>query len=256
VFTGPDRDRWVLKGATALLARLGPAARHTADVDLFDQVGNLDAAEAALRAAVMTDVNDFFRFTLIPGRPVADRGAARRVPVTAFLGVTRFAQFHVDLVTDVRMTGVPDDVGPLLPIELPGLPRVTYRTYPLEDHIADKVCALLELHPRALGTAQPSTRYRDLADLAAIARRATVDARRLAAALLSEATRRALDLPDHIAVPTEAGWSAGYARVARDIRWLPDRTVDAALETVGRFIDPVLGGLAEGLWNHDILAWE
>jgi hypothetical protein len=70
----------------------GPAARHTVDVDLFDQVGNLDAAEAALRAAVTTDVGDFFRFTLNPGRPVADRGVARRVPVTAFLGATRFAR--------------------------------------------------------------------------------------------------------------------------------------------------------------------
>ena len=68
----------------------------------------------------------------------------------------RCAQFHIDLVTNVRMTGVPDDVGPLLPIELPGLPRVTYRAYPLEDHIADKVCALLEAHPRASGTRSPA----------------------------------------------------------------------------------------------------
>jgi lambda repressor-like predicted transcriptional regulator len=97
---------------------------------------------------------------------------------------------------------------------------------------------------------------RDLADLAAIARKAAVDAHGLAAALHSEATRRELDLANHIAVPTEAGWTAGYARVAREIRWLPDRTVDAALETVGRFIDPVLGGLASGSWNHDTLAWE
>jgi hypothetical protein len=83
-----------------------------------------------------------------------------------------------------------------------------------------------------------------------------VDAHGLAAALHSEATRRELDLANHIAVPTEAGWTAGYARVAGEIRWLPDRTVDAALETVGRFIDPVLGGLASGSWNHDTLAWE
>jgi hypothetical protein len=257
VFTASDSERWVLKGATALLARLGPAARHTVDVDLFDQAGDLDAAEAALRVAVTTDVGDFFRFTLSPGRSVADRGVGRRVPVTAFLGATRFAEFHVDLVTDLRMTGILDDVGPLPPIELPGLPRVTYRAYPLEDHIADKVCALLELHPRASGPAQPSTRYRDLADLAAVARQATVDASRLAGALRSEAARRGLDLPDRISVPTEAGWTAGYARVAREIRWLPDRTVDAALETVGRFIDPLLGGgLAGGSWNHGTLAWE
>jgi predicted nucleotidyltransferase component of viral defense system len=50
VFSGPDSDRWVLKGATALLARLGGDARHTVDVDLYDRSGNLDEAE--LRSAL------------------------------------------------------------------------------------------------------------------------------------------------------------------------------------------------------------
>jgi predicted nucleotidyltransferase component of viral defense system len=52
VFSGPDSDRWVLKGATALLARLGGDARHTVDVDLYDRSGNLDEAELALRSAL------------------------------------------------------------------------------------------------------------------------------------------------------------------------------------------------------------
>jgi predicted nucleotidyltransferase component of viral defense system len=47
----PDPTRWVLKGGTAMLARLGADARHTRDIDLLTRVGDLDEAERALRSA-------------------------------------------------------------------------------------------------------------------------------------------------------------------------------------------------------------
>ena len=50
-----DSDRWVLKGATAMLARFGVRARHTLDIDLYRQQGTLDEAENALRAAASVD---------------------------------------------------------------------------------------------------------------------------------------------------------------------------------------------------------
>ena len=67
VFLAPDRERWVLKGAAALLARLHARARHTLDLDLYREDSGLDEAEAALRAAAGLDMGDFFRFTLSPG---------------------------------------------------------------------------------------------------------------------------------------------------------------------------------------------
>jgi len=51
VFTAPDAERWVLKGATALLARLD-VARHSKDVDLSCQsTVDLREAERAFRSA-------------------------------------------------------------------------------------------------------------------------------------------------------------------------------------------------------------
>ena len=47
---GAEPEAWVLKGAAALLARLGGSARHTLDVDLYRPAARLDEAEAALRA--------------------------------------------------------------------------------------------------------------------------------------------------------------------------------------------------------------
>ncbi len=250
-----DGDAWVLKGATAMLARLEGQARHTVDIDLYRRSGGLGDAEQALRKAAQVDLGDYFRFELRPAEPIAQGGRAVRVPVVAYVGVTEFARFHVDLVTDVAMTGTPDEVSPLVPIELPGVTRATYRAYPVPDHMADKVCGLLEMHQRIDGPALPSTRYRDLADLATFAHTATVKAAALTVALESETRRRRLELPDRLSTPTDPGWPAGYARVARDAPGLEERTLDAAMATVGRFIDPVLSGQANGRWEPATQRW-
>lgn len=121
VFLAPDGERWVLKGAAALLARLHGRTRHTLDLDLYREKSGLDDAEAALRAAAALEVGDFFRFTLSPGRPITQTGAVRRVPVVAYLGATEFASFHVDLIVGIAMTGEPDDGPPLVAVGLLGL---------------------------------------------------------------------------------------------------------------------------------------
>ncbi|HYM44994.1 MAG TPA: nucleotidyl transferase AbiEii/AbiGii toxin family protein [Solirubrobacteraceae bacterium] len=250
-----DPERWVLKGATAMLARLGGHARHTRDIDLLSRTGSLDEAERALRAAAAVDFDDYFSFTLSPGRQIAQGAGAVRVNVVAFLGLREFARFHVDLVADLVMTGTPDTVSPLVPLDLPGLVSASYRAYPLADHLADKVCALLELHERSSGLKEPSTRFRDLADLAIFARTVIVDAAEVAVALSSEAERRGLTLPDRLATPTGRDWPRGYARVARDVPHLRERDLPSALATVGLFIDPVLAGKARGRWDLETLRW-
>lgn len=139
--------------------------------------------------------------------------------------------------------------------EFPGIGSIRYRAYPIVDHVADKVCALLELHPRAAGSAQASTRYRDLADLALIAHTLSVAADELRRAIDSEVRRRGIELPEVLAAPQASGWRTGYARVARDVPGLPERDLDAALATVRGFIDPVLAGTASGRWTPYSLAW-
>jgi Nucleotidyl transferase AbiEii toxin, Type IV TA system len=250
-----EPDAWVLKGATALLARLEGSARHTLDVDLYRRDARLEDAEAALRAVASADLGDYFRFTLDPGRRIAEGRATMRVPITAYLGATEFARFHVDLVSGVVMTGEPDDVPPLVSLDLPGIASIHYRAYPIADHIADKVCALVELHSRTGRPAQASTRYRDLADLAVIAHTQSLDVAALRTALTSESRRRGLQLPTALAAPDAAGWRTGYARVAKDVPGLAERDLDAALVTVKRFLDPVLGATASGRWRPEGQRW-
>ena len=255
VFTAEDSDRWVLKGATALLARLGGEGRHTVDIDLYNRRGDLDEAERALRGAASADVGDHFRFELGPGRRIAEGGIACRVRVACYLGATEFARFNVDLVAEVGMTGTPEPAESLSPVEVPGIARATYRLYPLADHIADKVLAMIERHPRGAAEPVASTRYRDLADLVVIARRYTVDAGDLSTALHAQARRRGIELPSRFRPPTGPTWSAGYGRVARDVPELHERDVDSAIETARTFVDPILEGRVSGQWDTQEMTW-
>ena len=68
----------------------------------------------------------------------------------------------------------PETAPPLVPVELSGVPRTSYRVYPIADHIADKICGLLERHLRSDGHTEQGTRYRALANLVTFAHSASV----------------------------------------------------------------------------------
>lgn len=242
---------WIVKGATALLARdLG--IRATIDVDVHRHAAR-DVAEAELRAAVVREIGDWFRFEIGPGRPVGDHGAGVRLPTSAYVGATAWASFHVDLVgADLRMTGEPDPVPSLVRVQMPGVEQHGYRAYPLVDHVADKVVATFQRY----GNQQvPSTRYRDLVDLVAIVAGATVEATGQFAALASEAGRRGVDLPQRFTVPDRSLWAPGYAAEASRSLLPMARTLDTALDVVRPFLDPLLDGSANGRWDPGGSQW-
>jgi hypothetical protein len=244
-------DGWVVKGAVALLARdLG--VRASIDIDVY-RAKSADAAEADLRAAAARDVGDWFRFEIGPRRAVADGAFGTRLPVTAYVGTTAWAKFHVDLVgSDLKMVGEPDAVSALAEVGMPDVSQRGYRAYPLVDHVADKVAATVQRY----GAAQrPSTRFRDLVDLVAIAQGASVDAQQQSRALRSEAERRAIVLPETFNVPDRALWESGYAAEAKRSLLTNAHTLDEALAVVRPFVDPVLGGTARGRWDHERGAW-
>jgi hypothetical protein len=235
-------DGWVVKGATALLAR-HIAVRHTIDIDMY-LAATIAQAERDLRNASGLDLGDWMRFEVGPGRPAAASGL--RLPVKATIGTTQWAAFHVDLVGEgIKMTGTPDDVPPLTPITIPGRKPATYRAYPLVDHVADKTCAILERH----GTDQlPSTRYKDLIDLVAMVTSIEVTAAEQGRALSTEAERRGIALPQRFTVPDRGLWEPNYAKAASRARNLSAQTLDQALAAVCPFLDPLLQHTASGRW--------
>ncbi len=244
-------EDWIVKGATALLAR-DIGVRATIDIDVYRAVARV-VAEAELRAAAAKDIGDWFSFEIAPSRPVADGAVGTRLPVTAYVGTTVWASFHVDLVgPDVRMTGEPEPVPPLARVAMPDVSQHGYRAYPLVDHVADKVIAMFELRgARRL----PSTRYKDLVDLVAIAISASVEAEAQLIALRAQAERREIDLPARFEVPDRALWEPGYAAEAGRSLLPAAETLDEALAIVAPFLDPLLDGSATGRWDSARRLW-
>ncbi len=244
-------EAWVIKGATALIAR-NIGVRGTIDVDIYREVSG-EVAERDLRLAAALDLGDWFRFELGAGQQMDD-GKGLRVPVTAYVGVTVWVEFRVDLVgSDVRMTGDADRVPPLAELLMPNVEQHGYRAYPLVDHIADKFAAILQRY----GDLQaPSTRYRDLVDLVSIVGAATVNAAAQQKALRSEAKRRGIVLPKRFDVPDRALWERGYAAEARRSLLTIGHTLDDALALVRPFIHALLDETAVGRWNPSAQRWE
>jgi hypothetical protein len=257
-FTGPDSQRWVLKGAGALLARL-PQARHSRDLDLAFLVpdservdDDLDEALESLQEAVDRDLGDHFRFEVLRVSPLQEAAKGRRLHLVAYLG-TRYAAFHVDVVVGTTMTGAPELAQPLTSVDIPGLVRPTYRLFPLADHIADKLCAIIEIHDQG-GAPRPSTRIKDLVDLALIASTQRPQARTLRHAVIGGCAHRRMRVPERFAVPDVEVWRAGYPAKAREAAGVvPDFA--EAVKLVAALLDPILAGTAAGVWNPKSASW-
>jgi Nucleotidyl transferase AbiEii toxin, Type IV TA system len=125
--------------------------------------------------------------------------------------------------------------------------------YPVVDHVADKVMAILQRYGE---TQAPSTRYKDLVDLVAILSEAPIEVNSQRTALLSEGKRRDVALPVRFDVPHRELWDRGYASEAGRSLLPIARTLDEALAIVRAFLDPVLSGNAEGVWNPKSGRWE
>lgn len=83
-------DGWVVKGATALLAR-DIGVRGTLDIDLYREAGR-EAAEDELRLAAAMDIGDWLTFEIGGRSPISNN--AVRLPGDARIGTTTWLACH------------------------------------------------------------------------------------------------------------------------------------------------------------------
>ena len=240
---------WILKGGGGLLARIPEHARHSMDLDLFFE-GEFADAIKSLQDVGHHDLGDFFDFDITEMRGIGTHGV-RRLRVESFIGNKAFEHFRIDLVIASNMTQPPDLVGPLVPIQVPGLATSVYRVYSLVDHVADKHAAMIAKY----NDGAASTRYRDLLDLVIIANTQPLDAAALRRALLSEYSARDLSAPATVELPNE-GWVDGYANEVASLPAVPQRTAMQALDTVRSLLETVLNDDAlTGTWDPYLRRW-
>ncbi len=233
-------SEWVLKGGTGMLCRYRDA-RSTQDLDLFRTTDD-DASESAVAltsAMNAARVGDYTFLCSDPHGSPQDGIEVTRVDVAVLGGGRRVGQFHIDVSARVVLQREPDVLLVSRPdaAVLPGYPsQITVRLYPVENQIADKVCAMYDTY-----SGQPSTRYRDLYDLAVLADNETPDADALAAAFAAQESTRRLALPSRMIPPT-ADWPTQYNRAARRMDGARDpwRDFDAALAKAALVVDPAL----------------
>lgn len=256
-----DDGAWMLKGGQSLLMRYPGRARLSRDVDLFlPDTDTIDEALAALDRALARDLDDFFRFER---STTGTDGAQAQIKINTWIGSSAKSALNVDLVVCRTPTGVPtaQPMQPEIPIDWPDTwPEL--QLYPLCDHIADKICAMYERHPRVGRDPVASTRHRDLGDLLLIAQSSEVIGAQVQAALRSEVPRRralgtAITLPTQFEVPDRAAWAVGYPKAAREITGLKGcRTLDEASAAAEVFISPLLSSTDPGIWDPRQGAWK
>lgn len=254
VFSEEEDSEWLLKGGTGMLARV-PSARTTKDIDLYRSGFTLDQALHELRRLASIDLGDHFRFVYTghtasvvgEGQPYTD---GYSVYFDVYVGAQKRTQLRVDLAVGAGLTAEVTRQTPANALRIPRLMRHDYRLYPVADQIADKVCATMMLY-----SGSPSSCEKDLIDLVVFAATHDVDGDALLRAIQTEARRRGLEPFTRFVIPS--GWGAAYARMAKSVPHCSDSsTVDRARALMAEFIDPVLGGAAEGArWSHASRGW-
>ncbi|KDP89779.1 MULTISPECIES: nucleotidyl transferase AbiEii/AbiGii toxin family protein [Clavibacter] len=251
-----DKPAFVLKGGLGMLARM-PQSRATRDIDLAASEGDVAAAVEELIARVSVDLGDHFRFAyrsqtdLLTGDNQPYTGGCR-VTFDAYLGVASRGKVDIDLAVGHMPTAQPERHVPAN-----RLTRLNFRThdyflYPLVDQISDKLCATLQPYgPSGL----PSSREKDLVDLAMIAMFQAVDAAELRMAIAQEFRLRGLEPTPRFTVPPE--WGVAFRAMAARTPLAPSRSqLEDAVALVRALLDPVLdGSVTEGQWNPTTSSW-
>jgi hypothetical protein len=137
---------YVLKGATSILARI-PDTRRTRDLDLFAQGFDIDEAIEEIDNLTKRDLGDFCRFDLTSNEVIQQETAGRhgyRLKYQLHIGTRKVTSLiNVDLIFGCEPTA---EIETVFPKNIEGFPLSNhpYQLYPLVDHIADKVCAIMD----------------------------------------------------------------------------------------------------------------
>ena len=181
-------DRWALKGGHAMIARLPDVARTTRDIDVALAATSRETAIEELEHAARSapEDPDFLEFELIKAR----NGHVADLASLSFR--VRFGgKDHGNVKLDALVVRERAALGELVPLgrrvdppKQGGWPQHV-RVVPVADHMAEKLVALYSTHD-----GRPSSRDRDVVDLALLAHYAPP-----AEGMLAPALDRAMSRP-------------------------------------------------------------
>ncbi|HEY4810480.1 MAG TPA: nucleotidyl transferase AbiEii/AbiGii toxin family protein [Solirubrobacteraceae bacterium] len=242
--------QWLLKGGFALELRLAGHARATKDIDIDWQADEEQMPEMLIDAAGH-DPGDYFTFAIERTNTPADRlGGSHRFRVTASLAGRLFETFLLDVGFRSGERLAADILTTEALLAFAEIPPVEVQAVPLELQVAEK----LHAYTRTYDGDRPSTRTKDLVDLALIAATLTVDAALLRGAIEAAFTLRGTHVwPPMLPAPPQ-DWAVQYRRLAQEVDAPVDLAAGHAEASV--FLTPVLSGaVRNGTWNCSQQRW-
>ena len=256
VFAGGN-DAFVLKGGQSMLARTIDA-RATRDIDLLATKDDLDEALRSLIELAQANMDDFVTFEFAGSRPIKAEDEYRSglsVRFIPIIGSKRMQQIAIDLVIEEIPLEDTELITPVDRIDIEGLQTCDYLVYPVENALADKLCALAEKHGGRV-----SSRVKDLVDIAIYATTCSINGDKLQKCVHREAAVRRVALPKSFAIPE--GWDESHEGRFKKMclqTGLADSfwSIDASAKLARRLFDPALAGLANDMtWSPQKTAWE
>lgn len=240
------------QGGFALELRLGGAARTTRDIDIDSSLQEEQAVELLLDAAELV-LEDRFRFSIRPSRTQDDfEGRGQRWAVTASLAGREFERVAIDIGFTTEPVLRPDTITSSQLLDFAGIEPLLIPTVAIEQHIAEK----LHAYTRTYAGNQPSSRVKDLVDLAVIAHTTTVDAERLTIAISEIFARRGTHPVPATSPSPPDDWASGWRQRAAGVPVEVDPV--AGHKTVAAMLDPILSEQRERQksWDSVELSWD
>lgn len=252
------KPAFILKGGQSQLARRIDA-RESRDTDLVGTSTEIEESLAKLKELASIDLDDFLEFRFIKADPISVSREYRtgyRVEFLPVIGRTkRLNPLHVDLVVDQTPPECWVLASPASRLEVKGLLVYDYALQTVEERIADKICATMQLYD-----GRPSSRVKDLVDLSVAMCTDTVDADILTERIKRESILRGMSAIEQFEVPSE--WMTfrvqTYAKEARTCS-APNMptNIEEAARMVADWLAPVISGSARGkTWLPDARQWQ
>jgi len=214
----------------ALQLRMRDLSRTTKDIDLHTRESADEAVELLVSSALL-DLGDYFQFAVVRPR---SSDVPLRCAVESRLAGRTFESFHVDLGCGEERVGPVSNLRVTSLLEFAGIPPVEFPCFPLGQHLAEKIHALVR--PRG---GRDNSRVKDLVDIVLLAEQVSVDTAELRAALhLTFSADATCDLPARLP-PLPRSWDTQYRAMARQLG-LRAVTLDDGETAARALVDPVL----------------
>lgn len=242
-------ERWVLKGAHALELRY-PTTRATKDID-FGRDDDVGSAIEDLSAAQQLDLGDYFSYEVSRSSALDEADfSAVRFHVLSQLAGREFERFTMDIGFGGPFKWTPDRLRISGLLAFAGIEPIELPVIPITQHVAEK----LQAYVREYGPDKVrSTRAKDLVDLVLISSSENLASNALRAAFASTFSgREGQELPAALP-PPPSDWKALYADLAKQVGVEAD--LDLAYRRASEFLDPVLAGLTDAVWDAETRMW-